>query len=447
MMNGGMMGPQWQIQEVLDSNGKVTGRTLVPATPGMGGQGQSNPIVEIVLKNALERETMLMQQSMNNNKPITDLFMSMIGNFKSNSDPVAQLANLRQGFPELFEKKTDTGPQNLEVYKLKFDTDLAMMAQRIELKKMDHQWKMEQIDRESQNSNAKQWMEMIETFGEKLGVPLATAVMGGMAGGQGPQPGPGGMPIAGRPPPMMPGEHTSVVPGGPAMGQAPIPQPKPETNPGINLGTPNPGPDPAVLAVAVQQEQQTRQLQSIMLAMEQEIGRLRSDNQKMNNKLNQGIAGPRKAVNINTIKKLPSSTLKEALVEFNHEQSRNEEIGRLLQTELADRELTGSDEEGPEEGEEDLGRKHKDEGDDEGGDEDDVSATQAQGALDEDEQADFEEPDILEEQGVSTKPMHTGDQNNALSADDASVPSEISSNFEAYEKTAKELDDVDKDID
>ena len=50
MMNGGMMGPQWQIQEVLDSNGKVTGRTLVPASPGMMGQNQSNPIVEIVLK-------------------------------------------------------------------------------------------------------------------------------------------------------------------------------------------------------------------------------------------------------------------------------------------------------------------------------------------------------------------------------------------------------------
>ena len=217
MMNGGMMGPQWQIQEVLDSNGKVTGRTLVPASPGMIGQNQSNPIVEIVLKNALERETMLMQQSMNSNKPITDLFMSMIGNFKTNSDPVAQLGMLRQSFPELFERKQDPGGMNLDVYKLKFDTDLAMMAQKIELKKMDHQWKMEQIDRESQNDNAKQWMQMIETFGEKLAAPIATAVLGGMAGGQGGPPGMGGLGATqpGQLPGMMPGMATQTVPTGP----------------------------------------------------------------------------------------------------------------------------------------------------------------------------------------------------------------------------------------
>ena len=275
----------------------------MPASPGMMGQNQSNPIVEIVLKNALERETMLMQQSMNSNKPITDLFMSMIGNFKTNSDPVAQLGMLRQSFPELFERKQDPGGMNLDVYKLKFDTDLAMMAQKIELKKMDHQWKMEQIDRESQNDNAKQWMQMIETFGEKLGAPIATAVLGGMAGGQGGPPGMGG-PGATQPgqlPGMMPGMATQTVPTGPPPG---APAPKPDPLMQSIISTPNPGPDPAVLAVAVQQEQQTRQLQSVMLAMQQEIERLRSDNTKMNSRLTQ--SGQRKTVDPNTIKKLPS---------------------------------------------------------------------------------------------------------------------------------------------
>ena len=74
------------------------------------------------------------------------------------------------------------------------------------------------------------------------------------------------------------------------------------------ISTPNPGPDPAVLAVAVQQEQQTRQLQSVMLAMQQEIERLRSDNTKMNSRLTQ--SGQRKTVDPNTIKKLPSQPLK-----------------------------------------------------------------------------------------------------------------------------------------
>lgn len=422
--------PGWQIQEVLDSNGKVTGRTLVPASPGMMGQNQSNPIVEIVLKNALERETMLMQQSMNSNKPITELFMTMLGNFKSNSDPVMQLANLRQSFPELFERKTDPQSMNLDVYKLKFDTDLAMMAQKIELKKMDHQWKMEQIDRESQNDNAKQWMQMIETFGEKLGAPIATAVLGGMAGGPPGMGAPGG-PQPGQMPGMMPGQATHTVPTGPPPAQPPK-QPDPLTQ--SIISTPNPGPDPAVLAVAVQQEQQTRQLQSVMLAMQQEIERLRSDNQKMNSKLTQ--SGQRKTVDPNTIKKLPSSTLKEALAEFNHEQARSEEVGRLLQSELANRELRGVEDEEEEEDETFT-------------EESDVTESEAKGALDDEEE---ETDDVFKEEagpteGVSTKGISTSDANNALDTDNASLPSEIAGNYEAYQKTAKEIEDLDTEID
>ena len=192
----------------------------------------------------------------------------------------------------------------MDVYKLKFDTDLAMMAQKIELKKMDHQWKMEQIDRESQNDNAKQWMQMIQTFGEKLGAPIATAVLGGMAGGppgMGALGGPGAT-APGQLPGMMPGMATQTVPTGPPPGAAP---PKPDPLMQSIISTPNPGPDPAVLAVAVQQEQQTRQLQSVMLAMQQEIERLRSDNTKMNSRLTQSGQRQQKTVDPNTIKKLP----------------------------------------------------------------------------------------------------------------------------------------------
>jgi hypothetical protein len=180
--------------------------------------------------------------------------------------------------------------------------------------------------------------------------------------------------------------------------------------------------------------------------MEQEIGRLRSDNQKMNAKLSQGLAGPRKPVDPKTISKLPSSTLKEALLEFNHEQARSEEIGRLLQTELANRELRGSEDE--EEEEEDNIRGLGEEDDNE---EEDVSDKEAEGALDADDreleqdQDDFEEQDTAD-QGISTKPVTSNDANNALNSDSASVPSEIASNFEAYEKTAKDIENLDTEI-
>ena len=356
---------------------------------------------------------------------------------------------LRQSFPELFERKQDPGGMNLDVYKLKFDTDLAMMAQKIELKKMDHQWKMEQIDRESQNDNAKQWMQMIETFGEKLGAPIATAVLGGMAGGQAGHQvsgGPGATP-PGQLPGMMPGMATQTVPRAHHRAQ---PAPKPDPLMQSIISTPNPGPDPAVLAVAVQQEQQTRQLQSVMLAMQQEIERLRSDNTKMNSRLTQSGQRQQKTVDPNTIKKLPSSTLKEALAEFNHEQARSEQVGRLLQSELANRELRGVEDE-----EEDEEESY--------GEEKEVTAAEAKGALDVSDRSETdeaEEPDDEEEdkdeRGIRRvrracrrrlhKGMKTSDADNALGTDNASLPSEIKDHYEAYEKTAKEIEDLDTEI-
>jgi ribosomal protein S25 len=155
----------------------------------------------------------------------------------------------------------------------------------------------------------------------------------------------------------------------------------------------------------------------------------------MNSKLQGGQQ--RKAVDINTIKKLPSSTLKEALIEFNHEQARSEEVGRLLQSELANRELSGREDEEEEQEEEDQ---------------QEVTAAQAAGALDEEDkdeivQEAMEEEEMGPSEGVSTKGISTGDANNALDADNASLPSEIKDHYESYEKTAKDIENLDTEID
>jgi len=50
-------------------------------------------------------------------------------------------------------------------------------------------------------------------------------------------------------------------------------------------------------------------------------------------------------------------------------------------------------------------------------------------------------------EGVSTKGIRTGDANNALEADNASLPSEIKDHYDSYEKTAKDIENLDTEID
>ena len=50
-------------------------------------------------------------------------------------------------------------------------------------------------------------------------------------------------------------------------------------------------------------------------------------------------------------------------------------------------------------------------------------------------------------EGVSTKGIKTSIADNALGTDNASLPSEIKDHYEAYEKTAKEIEDLDTEID
>lgn len=46
------------------------------------------------------------------------------------------------------------------------------MAQKIELEKIRHNWNMEAMEKQMGDSNAKEWMQMIGSTGEKLIGPL-----------------------------------------------------------------------------------------------------------------------------------------------------------------------------------------------------------------------------------------------------------------------------------
>jgi hypothetical protein len=336
---------QFYVQEQLDENRNVKSRNLVPISPNMPFNpymmmnNQSNPTMEIILKNALDRENMMMQQNMNQAKPFQELLLTMLPNFRANSNPVEMLGQLRQAMPELFERRQDQNPMDLNVYKLKFDTDLAIMAQKVELKKMDHMWRMEELDRTNANENAKGWMNMLESFGDKLGAPIAGALLQGMGGGMKP---PMGVPMPGQPSGpggILPGQRSGTANLPPGAG-APTPtgeQRGPERP--VVVASPSVNPtDPATLMLANAQEMQRLQTEKFYNAQQREIDHLRDELRSATGK---GIKPKFASLTPEQISNLPEQVLKQAYLESLEARKMEDDIRTKLETEIANRELLG----------------------------------------------------------------------------------------------------------
>jgi hypothetical protein len=65
--------------------------------------------------------------------------------------------------------------------KLKLDTELAMQAQKIELAKMEHMWEVDKMDKQASADNAKNWLNMIQTFGSNFVEKVGPAIVDGFA--------------------------------------------------------------------------------------------------------------------------------------------------------------------------------------------------------------------------------------------------------------------------
>ena len=202
MMGGGMMpgmmGPP-TVQEVMDPNGRVTQRNIVPSF-GMGQQQHQDPILTTVLNNTMNTNTQLLMKLTEVGKTPTDILLGMIPYFKDSGNATLQLSNMIKTMNEIapgfFTKGgAQQDAQNIEIARLKFDTDLAMQAQRLELSKMEHTWRIDEMDRKANNENASNWMHMIENLGGSFTEKIAPALMEGLGKGgllPGGKPGQGG---------------------------------------------------------------------------------------------------------------------------------------------------------------------------------------------------------------------------------------------------------------
>ena len=179
----------FQVNEVMDETGtKVKQRTVTPNFSGMGGQSE---LMTMILKNSMDQNNMLMAKSMDSSKPITDLFMAMFPHFRANSNPIELVGQLKQAFPEVFSKEQNGLSNSIEALRLKFDTEMAMQAQKMQLFEKQHGWEMEKLDKQEAGKNAEGWMDMLGKLGEKLAAPVANVVMSqfgsGLAAKQGQQ--------------------------------------------------------------------------------------------------------------------------------------------------------------------------------------------------------------------------------------------------------------------
>lgn len=188
---GGMMGPP-TMREVLDEGGRVKARDYIPNFQGQTQPG-NDPMSVMMMGKLMDANTQLMMKATDSSKTPLEILTTMIPFFKDQGNAATQLAGIMDTVnkvaPGFFERRNE--PQGgLEVYKLKFDTELAMQAQKIELAKMEHMWEVDKMDKQASADNAKNWLQMIQTFGSNIVEKVGPAIVDGFAGkGKG---GPGG---------------------------------------------------------------------------------------------------------------------------------------------------------------------------------------------------------------------------------------------------------------
>lgn len=344
----------FMVNEILDKNNNVTKRELVPMATilsnplmagGIFGKSGTDETTQLVLKNALDEKSKAYELMMQQNQPLNQILMTMISNFQSKNDPIAQFSQLM----DMKDKFIGSGAPQIdpEIEKMKIDLQLAMRQQDFTLEQMKHNWEVEKEEKKAGAENVKSWMSMIGQVGEKLAAPAMSMIAGGMGRGGmlpgGGQPGPGGLPPLGAQP-VKPGGITTPP-------SQPQPQPRQE---GIPFGTPDPDHnqhllppdqmqrqgeqmDPQLMMMIAKQQEQANALQAAM----SEIHRLRSIIVSENGQ-QQHQHQPYPEVDKKNLENMSTEKIKEILEDLRNSENNTERERMLLENELSDREWLDS---------------------------------------------------------------------------------------------------------
>lgn len=345
---------QFMVQEVLDKDKNVKERHLLPmatvmSNPMMMGglfRPQQDETTQLVLKNALDEKSKAWEMIATANQPLNQILMTLLGNFQSKNDPVAQFAQLM----DIRDKYMGGGSQiDPEIEKMKIDLQLATNQQNMQLEQMKHQWDMEREEKKAGSENVKSWMSMIGQVGEKLATPAMALIAGGMGGGNkagllnAGAPGPAGLPPLGAgPQPVKPGDISRPQQPFPSSGseQSMFGIPDPDHNQHLLPPDPIPqqqeqgGMDPTMMLLMAKQQESDKALQQAM----QEIHRLRSVIvQEQHTKQHQQVPLDKKQLS-----NMSETKLKEILESLKDNESNTEQMRIALEAELSDREWLSS---------------------------------------------------------------------------------------------------------
>lgn len=185
-MGMGMSPMGYQIQEYPDESGRIKYRSYVPNFPGQQMGQHQDPMMTMIMGKQMDLTNALVAKMADTGKQPTDLLLGLIPHFKQQGDMGAQMSQMidtiNKVAPGFFSREQNRGG-GLEEAKLKFDTDLAKMAQQIELAKMQHNWRVDEMDRTAANDNAKSWMSTFTQLGDRIVTDIAPAVLKGFGGG------------------------------------------------------------------------------------------------------------------------------------------------------------------------------------------------------------------------------------------------------------------------
>jgi hypothetical protein len=344
----------FMVQEILDKDKNVKERQLVPmstvlSNPMMMGGMFKQPqdeTTQMVLKNALDEKSKAWEIMASANQPLNQILMTLLGNFQSKNDPIAQFGQLM----EIRDKYMGGGGQvDPEIEKMKIDLQLATQQQNFQLEQMKHQWDMEREEKKAGAENVKSWMSMIGQVGEKLAAPAMAMVAGSMGKGgmmsPGAGPSPAGLPPLGAgPQPVKPGDITR-----------PQPQTQGLSPEGIQFGTPDPDHSGSGLFPDSMYPQQSRQQEMdpqvmMMMAKQQEQAQALTQAQAEIHRLRSVIVQEQHtakhqqqpAFSKDQLTKMSTDKLQEIKESLQDNERSTEQLRMALEAELSDREWLSS---------------------------------------------------------------------------------------------------------
>lgn len=198
----GAMGNGGNMEEVLDSSGKVVKRIFYNNTPQNGNSNQditNSPVFSAVttlfstmLNNQGKEKEILLQKLNTPDNAWKDLAETFVKSSMSMQNPtamVSQMIDIADKIRPPQQQNNDVS-KSIEATKLEVDSKIALGELALKRLELEHNFQMDEKQSSQDNNNVDRWLDALQGLGESVIKPVAMKFVEGMGQGKFPIGGP-----------------------------------------------------------------------------------------------------------------------------------------------------------------------------------------------------------------------------------------------------------------